>query len=303
VTQDVACRPAIGWPPHNREARVTRVWRREIQLALLAAPALFLLGVVLFLPLADLLGLSAASGTFAPYRKALGDPLYLSVIGITLQIAIATSVICLVLGYPVAYFLATSSGAPATIGFIFVLLPFWTSLLVRTYAWIALLGRNGVINRTLLDLGVISEPLPLLYNFGGVLIGTVHVLLPYVIFPIYAAMVRIDRNLLLAASGLGAGPFSIFWRIYLPLTLPGVFAGCALVFILSLSAFVTPALLGGGRVIMIANVIQSQVSQLLNWPFASALSALVLAAAIAVYALLRLATRGEDWQRPEGRRA
>jgi ABC-type spermidine/putrescine transport system permease subunit I len=273
-----------------------------MRLILLAAPAVVFLGVVLFAPLANLLSLGVASGTFAPYHKALGDPLYLSVIGLTFSIALATTVICLILAYPVAYFLATSGKLAAAVGFVFVLLPFWTSLLVRTYSWMALLGRNGVINRVLLELGLISEPLRLLYNFGGVLVGTVHVLLPYMIFPIYAAMVRIDRDLVLAAEGLGAGPFSIFWRIYLPLTLPGVFAACALVFILSLSAFVTPALLGGGRVIMIANVIQTEVSQFLNWPFASALSAIVLASAVLAYAFLGLLTRAQDnWVNPRER--
>ena len=273
----------------------------QLRLALLAVPALLFLTVVLFVPLANLLSLSVASGTFAPYQKALGDPLYLSVIGLTFSIALATAVICLLLGYPVALFLALSQGVVLAIGFICVLLPFWTSLLVRTYAWMALLGRNGVINRFLLDWGLIGEPLPLLYNFGGVLVGTVHVLLPYMIFPIYAAMIRIDRNLLLAAEGLGAGICSIFWRIYLPLTLPGVFAGFALVFILSLSAFVTPALLGGGRVIMIANIIQIQVSQFLNWPFASALSAIVLASAVLVYMLLGLLTEGQGRTIPSPR--
>ena len=273
----------------------------QLRLALLAVPAVLFLTVVLFVPLANLLSLGVASGTFAPYQKALGDPLYLSVIGLTFSIALATSAICILLGYPVALFLALSRGLILAIGFICVLLPFWTSLLVRTYAWMALLGRNGVINRFLLDWGLIGEPLPLLYNFGGVLVGTVHVLLPYMIFPIYAAMVRIDRNLLLAAEGLGAGIFSIFWRIYLPLTLPGVFAGCALVFILSLSAFVTPALLGGGRVIMIANIIQIQVSQFLNWPFASALSAIVLASAVLVYVLLGLLTDGQGRTIPSRR--
>jgi ABC-type spermidine/putrescine transport system permease subunit I len=246
----------------------------QLRLGLLAAPAVLFLSVMLFVPLANLLSLGVASGTFAPYQKALGDPLYLAVIGLTFSIALATAVICLLLGYPVALFLALSRGAIMAIGFICVLLPFWTSLLVRTYAWMVLLGRNGVINRCLLDWGLITEPLPL-------------------IFPIYAAMVRIDRNLLLAAEGLGAGICSIFWRIYLPLTLPGVFAGCALVFILSLSAFVTPALLGGGRVIMIANIIQIQVSQFLNWPFASALSAIVLAVAVLIYMLLGLLTNGQ----------
>jgi ABC-type spermidine/putrescine transport system permease subunit I len=264
---------------------------REAKLILLAVPALLFLAVVLFVPLVNLLSLGAASGTFAPYRHALGDPLYLTVIGITFSIALATTFICLILSYPVAYLLSTSGAFVTAVGFVCVLLPFWTSLLVRTYAWLALLGRNGVINRLLLEWGVISEPMRLLYNFGGVLVGMVHVLLPYMIFPIYAAMVRIDRDLLLAAEGLGAGPVSIFWRIYLPLTLPGVFAGCALVFILSLSAFVTPALLGGGRVIMIANIIQTEVSQFLNWPFASALSAIVLVSAVLVYAAFELLTR------------
>ena len=267
----------------------------ELRLVLLAVPAVLFLILVLFAPLASLVSLSVASGTFSPYQKALGDPLYLYVIGLTFSIALATCALCLILGYPVAYFLATSRGLVLGAGFICVLLPFWTSLLVRTYAWMALLGRNGVINRLLLDWGMISEPLPLLYNFGGVLVGTVHVLLPYMIFPLYAAMIRIERDVILAAQGLGAGPFRIFWRIYLPLTLPGLFAGCALVFILSLSAFITPALLGGGRVIMIANIIQTQVSQFLNWPFASALSAIVLASAVLVYAALGLATRGSGW--------
>jgi len=261
------------------------------RIVLLALPALLFLAVVLFLPLLDLLSLGVASGTFEPYRKALGDSLYLAVIGQTFGIALATTIICLLLGYPVAYFFATTRGVALAIGFICVLLPFWTSLLVRTYAWMALLGRNGVVNRTLLELGLITEPLRLLYSFGGVLVGTVHVLLPYMIFPIYAAMVRIDRDLPLAAEGLGAGPLAIFCRIYLPLTVPGVFAGCALVFILSLSAFVTPALLGGGRVIMIANIIQTQVSQFLNWPFASALSAIVLVSAVIVYALFGILAR------------
>jgi ABC-type spermidine/putrescine transport system permease subunit I len=258
----------------------------EARLILLALPALLFLSVVFFVPLLDLLGLGAASGSFAPYARLAADTLYLRIVGITFSIALATTAICLLLGYPVAYLLSISGRRVKALGFVCLLLPFWTSLLVRTYAWMALLGRNGVVNRLLLQSGLISEPLPLLYNFGGVLVGTVHVLLPYMIFPIYAAMTRIDADIVLAAEGLGATPSSIFRRVYLPLTLQGIFAGCALVFILSLSAFVTPALLGGGRVIMIANVIQSEVSQFLNWPLASALSAVLLASTIFIYAIL-----------------
>lgn len=270
--------------------RVT--WQQTLNQALLAGPAVLLLLVVLIIPLLHLLLLGVAGFTFSPYQEALGDPLYLAVLWLTLRIALATAAIALVLAYPLAFFLATTTRLWATLGFVFVLLPFWTSLLVRTYSWMALLGRNGVINRALLDLGLIDQPLPLLYNFGGVLVGMVHVLLPYMVFPIYTAMVRVDRTLVDAAGGLGAGPWSIFRYIYLPLTLKGIFAGTALVFTLSLGAFVTPALLGGGRVIMIANLIEQQVSHFINWPFASALSVILLVTAMGIYVALSRVTGG-----------
>jgi ABC-type spermidine/putrescine transport system permease subunit I len=155
-----------------------------------------------------------------------------------------------------------------------------------------LLGRNGVLNQILLGLGLVSEPVALLYNVPGVLIGMVHVLLPYMVFPIYSAMLRVDRDLLLAAEGLGASSLSVFWRVFLPLTLPGVIAGTALVFILSLGFYITPALLGGGRVIMIAVLIEQQVRQFLEWGFASALSIILLSfALLAFFALNRTAWR------------
>jgi ABC-type spermidine/putrescine transport system permease subunit I len=166
------------------------------------------------------------------------------------------------------------------------MLPFWTSILVRTYAWMILLGRNGVLNQMLAGVGLISEPVALLYNVPGVLIGMVHVLLPYMVFPIYSAMLRVDRDLLLAAEGLGASSLSVFWRVFLPLTLPGVIAGTALVFILSLGFYITPALLGGGRVIMIAVLIEQQVRQFLDWGFASALSIVLLCFALLAFFVL-----------------
>ncbi len=184
--------------------------------------------------------LSVEGGTFANFEKALTEGLYVRVMLGTLEIGLYVSTICLVLGYPVAHFLATASRRWATIGFVFLLLPFWTSLLVRTYAWMVLLGRNGVVNRFLLETGLIAEPLPLLYNTAGVLVGMVHVLLPFMVFPIYSIMRRVDRGLLLAAEGLGASPWRIFQRIYLPLTLPGVLAGTTLVFILSIGFYITP---------------------------------------------------------------
>ena len=168
----------------------------------------------------------------------------------------------LLLGYPIAYFLSSAPPRWATVGLVFLILPFWTSVLIRTYAWsVILLGRNGVVNRAAV-LGVVDEPLRLLNNEVGVLIGMVHVLLPYMVFPLYAVMKR-RRDLLLAPKG-SAPRAGTFWRVYLPLTVPGILAGTTLVFVLSLGFFITPAVLGGGKVMMIAVLIEQQVRELSN---------------------------------------
>jgi ABC-type spermidine/putrescine transport system permease subunit I len=250
-----------------------------------ALPALVLLGVFFLFPVLRMLGYSIEAGNLDWYAKALGEGLYLQVFWNTFQIAVFVTFFCLLLGYPLGFLIATTTPFWATMGFIFVLLPLWTSVLVRTYAWMVLLGRNGVFNRLLMDGGVITDPLPLLHNLTGVLIGMVHVLLPYMVLPIYGAVKRLDPAIVAAAEGLGASSWRIFWRIYLPLTLNGIFAGAVIVFVLSLGFFITPALLGGGRVMMIAVLIEQQVRETLNWPFAAALSAVLLAATLAVYAL------------------
>jgi ABC-type spermidine/putrescine transport system permease subunit I len=274
-----------------------RVWRVPHWGALLlaAAPLLFLLVFFLF-PVLRLMLLSVEGGTLAHFEKALTDGLYVAVLFETLKIAACVALACLVLGYPFAYFLSTATPFWATVGFAVLLLPFWTSILVRTYAWMVILGRNGLINRFLLETGLVAAPLPLLNNLGGVLVGMIHVLLPYAVFPLYSAMQRIDPGLLLAAEGLGASGWQIFRRVYFPLTLPGVLAGSSLVFMLSAGFFITPALLGGGRVIMIAVLIEKQVRELLNWGFAAALSIVLLAAVLLVYFLFRRVMRSElEW--------
>ena len=258
-----------------------------------ATPALVLLFVFFLFPVVRMLGFSVEAGTFDWYAKALGEGLYLNVFWTTFQIALLVTLICLLLGYPLGFLIATTTPGWATLGFIFVLLPLWTSVLVRTYAWMVLLGRNGVFNRWLIDGGLIADPLPLLHNFTGVLIGMVHVLLPYMVLPIYGAVRRLDPAIVAAAEGLGASDWRIFWRIYLPLTLNGIFAGAVLVFVLSLGFFITPALLGGGRVIMIAVLIEQEVRQTLNWPFAAALSAVLLMATLLVYTLAQRFIRSE----------
>jgi ABC-type spermidine/putrescine transport system permease subunit I len=260
---------------------------------ILTIPALLFLLLLFAWPVLKLMSLSVEGGTLAPYEKALTDGLYVQVLINTAIVAAYCSAICLILGYPVAYLLANAREPWATVGIAFVLLPFWTSILVRTYAWMVLLGRNGVINRFLIETGIVATPLPLLNNMTGVLIGMVHVLLPYMIFPLYAVMRRVDPGLLSAAEGLGAPGWQIFRRVYLPLTLPGVLAGVTLVYILSIGFFITPALLGGGKVIMIAVLIESQVRQFLAWDFAAALSVVLLATTLLVYFGLKRLFRGD----------
>jgi ABC-type spermidine/putrescine transport system permease subunit I len=250
-----------------------------------ALPALVLLGVFFLFPVLRMLATSIEGGNLDWYAKALGQGLYLQVFWNTFEIAVFVTAFCLLLGYPLGYLIATTTPFWATVGFVFVLLPLWTSVLVRTYAWMVLLGRNGVFNRMLMEGGLIDDPLPLLHNLTGVLIGMVHVLLPYMVLPVYGAVKRLDPALIAAAEGLGASSWRIFWRITLPLTLNGIFAGAVIVFVLSLGFFITPALLGGGRVMMIAVLIEQQVRETLNWPFAAALSAVLLAATLAAYAM------------------
>ncbi|MGE0240802.1 MAG: ABC transporter permease [Parvibaculaceae bacterium] len=262
---------------------------RNARLILVMLPALLLFLLFFGVPVVRLLYLGLEGGTLQHYAKALTGAVYQQIFLLTFQISLAVTAITLILGYPVAYWLSTTTPLWRTVGFVLVLLPLWTSILVRTYAWMVLLGRNGIFNQTLIGLGLTDEPIAFLYNFSGVLIGMVHVLLPFMILPLYAAFRRLDPRLVEAAQGLGAGPWRIFARIYLPLTRTGIVAGCSLVFVTSLGFYITPALLGGGRVIMIAPLIDQQVRQVFNWPFASALAGILLVLTIVVYSAMNWA--------------
>lgn len=254
--------------------------------ALGVVPIAFLL-LLFLVPVLRFLMLSVEGGSLVHFEKALTDGLHVVVFAETLKIAAVVTLSCLLLGYPLSYWLATTAPLWRSIGFAFLLLPFWISVLVRTYAWMILLGRNGVVNRNLMALGIIDAPLPLLHNTTGVVIGMVHVLLPYMVFPLYAVMRRMDPALLSAAEGLGAPGWQVMRRVYFPLTLPGVLSGATLVFVISLGFFITPALLGGGRVLMIGVLIERQVRQYLDWGLAAALAIVVLGVALAIYAALR----------------
>jgi putative spermidine/putrescine transport system permease protein len=211
------------------------------------------------------------------------EAIFLPVFGRTLAMALAITLLCLGLGYPVAYWLSVLPGRSRGAVMFFVLLPFWTALLVRTTAWIVLLQREGLVNHALLGLGVVSGPLPLIFNRTGVLIAMTHVLLPYLILPLYSVMAGIDRQHMRAARSLGAGPLRSFLKVYLPQTVPGVSAGCTLVFILSIGYYVTPELVGGPRDQLLSSFIAYYTNTALNWGLAAALATLLLVAVGILY--------------------
>jgi putative spermidine/putrescine transport system permease protein len=245
----------------------------------LLAPVFGYLLVFYLLPVARLLALSVWSSdglTLRVFAEIFRRPEYLVILARTVEIAIITTLCALALAYPVAYYLSRLAGRALVVAIILVLLPFWTSILVRTFAWMALLGRVGFVNQLLIRLGLVEQPLALLFNRTGVYVGLVHVLLPFAILPIYSVMRGIDRRLLLAAESLGASPTKAFWRVFFPLSLPGVTSGALLVFIAAVGAFVTPALLGGVEDIMIAQLIAEQIERALDWPLGAALSVLLL---------------------------
>jgi putative spermidine/putrescine transport system permease protein len=253
-------------------------------------PVIIYLGLLFLYPVAQLLWLSAVEPrtgdlTALHYVRLFESPVYVRVLRITFEIAAWTTLFCVLGGYPVAYLLATASEGRRNTLILWVLLPFWTSFLVRTFAWIVLLGRNGAINDLLRALGITDAPLELIYNMTGVMIGMVHALMPLAILTMMAVMTAIDADLPKAASTLGARGGQAFWRIYFPLSLPGVAAAGLLVFITALGFFITPALLGSPRQTMVAQVIIQQVQELLNWPFAGAISVLLLVSTIVVFYL------------------
>jgi spermidine/putrescine transport system permease protein len=228
--------------------------------------------------------------TLEHYRRFF-DPLYLDILRRTLVWSLAATALCLLLGYPVAYAVARARRWRGMLLFL-VVLPFWTSFLVRTYAMIFLLRDTGLVNTVLLRLGLVQAPLTLLYTPFSVVVGLVYGFLPFMILPIYASLEKLDPSLLEAAETLGAAPAARFFRVTLPLSLPGVVAGCFLVFIPSLGSFLTADLLGGAKQLMIGNLIQNQFSAARNWPFGSAASFVVTAVAmVAVTGYLRVRER------------
>jgi putative spermidine/putrescine transport system permease protein len=208
-----------------------------------------------------------------------------AVLGRTLWISAMVTLICLVLGYPVAYVIAAQPPGRAGVLLFLVLLPFWTSLLVRTLAWVVLLQKEGVLNSLFLSLGIVHEPLKMIFNRFAVYVAMVHVLLPFMVLPLYSVMRSVPPSYARAASSLGARPFTAFRRVYMPQTLPGIGAGCLMVFIQALGYYITPALVGGADDQMISYFIAFYASRTVNWGMAAALSIMLLTATLALYAV------------------
>jgi len=264
------------------------------------APTAILMAVTMLAPLAIILVYSfltrgAYGGVEPPstienYTR-LWDPVYATIIIRSLWIAAVATALCLILGFPLALFIARS-GARKNMYLGLVILPFWTSFLIRTYAWMFILRDTGIVNSILQSLGVIREPLPLLYNSGAVILGLVYGFLPFMVLPLYATLERLDPSLLEAAADLGARPWDTLMRVILPLCVPGIRAGAILTFVPCLGTYLTSDLLGGSKTVLIGNLVQNQFTASRDWPFGAALSLALMAIAIGL--LFSVRRRGEE---------
>ena len=259
----------------NEDGLQKVAFKERLTLFGLTLPYLIVVAALIIIPVGWLFYLSFIGRdggfSFENYERMTKSRAYIRIFITTFKISILTTLICAVIGYPLAYFMSQLSRRWASICMIGVLIPFWTSLLVRTYAWLVLLQKKGLINNIALDIGLISEPIKFVHNTTGTLIGMVHIMLPFLILPLYANMRSIDKDCLKAASSLGATPTRAFWTVFFPLSLPGLTAGLLIVFVLCLGFYVTPAILGGGRVIMAAMKISSNIELYFSWGAASAL--------------------------------
>ncbi|PWR02706.1 ABC transporter permease [Meridianimarinicoccus roseus] len=253
---------------------------------ILLSPALTALVLLLFVPLLFIVvysfwlrsaaGADQAGFYLDNWREALGDAFYRDILLGTLRIAAITTLVCALMGYPAAYFIARSKGNKVLL-LLLLMLPFWISYIIRTMSWINILGTSGALNSVLLSLGIVSEPLRMLYNETTVILGLVHFLLPFMVLNVYVSLDGIDTNLEDAANSLGATRWQAFTQVTLPLSLPGLAAGGLLCFVLGAGTYITPLVLGGPRDAMFANLVYEAIITQLNWPLGSALSLMLLA--------------------------
>jgi putative spermidine/putrescine transport system permease protein len=270
--------------------------RRQSVAWLMITPALLLLVVFYIVPLSQVLWISVAEPKpgLSNYALLIDNAGIQRVLWTTFRISLVTTLIAVALAYVVAYAILHAAPRHRQLALLFVLLPFWISVLVRAFAWVALLRSGGVVNTLLRSLGLIDQPLALLYNEIGVVIGMVHYMAPMAVLTLYANMQGIDRRLVAAARGLGAAPGEAFLRVFLPLSLPGIVAAGILVFIFSLGFYITPAILGGGKTLMVAEYISVMITETLNWGTGTMMASTLM---IAVLALLAILSRFVDLRR------
>jgi putative spermidine/putrescine transport system permease protein/spermidine/putrescine transport system permease protein len=270
---------------NEKELRVQGV-REQRMLLSLATPALLAVIAIVVIPVGWLFYLSFLGNdgqlSLEHYQKMIEYKSYARTFVTTFQVSLLTTLLCILIGYPLAYFLAILPPRVAGFCMLAVLLPFWTSLLVRTYAWLVLLQKNGILNDFAMSVGLWDEPLKLVHNLTGTLIGMAHIMLPFLVLPLYGSMRKIERDMMHAAANLGATPIQAFWKVYFPLSISGMVAGSLIVFVLCLGFYVTPAVLGGGRVVMVATQITAILENQYNWGAASALGVVLLVATIAI---------------------
>ena len=272
---------------HVNEHQLKKLDRNErFKLFGLTLPYLGLVSCLIIIPIGWLFYMSFigkdGSLSLEHYTRMLDSKAYIRIFITTFKISFLTTLICVVIGYPLTYFMSQLPKKWAGVCMIGVLIPFWTSLLVRTYAWLVLLQKKGLLNNVLIDLEIIAEPIKFVHNTSGTLIGMAHIMLPFLILPLYANMRSIDKDCVRAAASLGAKPSRAFWTVFFPLSIPGLLAGLLIVFVLCLGFYVTPAVLGGGRVIMAAMKISSNIELYFSWGAASALGVVLLVVTMAI---------------------
>ncbi|MCY3830981.1 MAG: ABC transporter permease [Rhodospirillaceae bacterium] len=260
---------------------------------LLIAPAFALMLFFYLLPLVQLLWISVTEPApgLGNYKSVIASAPIRRIVWTTLRVCIETTGPTVILGYLIAYAMVHVNRGQFAWMMLCVMLSFWVSVLVRAFSWLVMLNTNGVVNTFLISTGLAAEPLSLAYNETGVVISIVHFMLPFAVLPIYANMAGIDKIYVAAARGLGASPWQAFWRVYFPLSAPGIVGASVLVFVFSLGFFVTPAIMGGGKVVMLAEYISVQIQDLLRWGLAATLAALLL---IGVFAILAIMSRFID---------
>jgi len=271
----------------------TRSWssaRLRWDLILLIAPLTLLVAVIFNIPLLNTAYWSVSESktgalTTQYFREFIESNAYMRIIWRTLGISLKVTLATILLGYPLAYWTTRLRPRLRIVVLGLVVMTFWVSILVRTYAWIVILGNAGLVNRGLQWTGLTSKPVEFLYNELGILIGMTNVLLPFLVLPLYAAMIRVDQRLLQVAETLGASRMRIFWQVFFPLTLPTLAASAILVFILSLGFYITPAVLGGGRVPLIANMMDLLINRFARWEIAAVVSVVLMAITLSLYAV------------------